>query len=178
MMSKPTIKKYAIHIFSARALRADLFDLPKDEYAVITLSVYSFKYAELLTSRNWLAVPFIDTTDMKSPQRLTNVRARRIVKYIRNLPDTVTDLYVCCDWGQSRSAAVAASLLLASGRSDDPVWNNPHYRPNRYVFRKMCYNLGIRMPICKLYWRVIKNRIIRCRPFKRFSKHELWEIIL
>ena len=174
---KPPIKKYTIHIFSARALREECFDLPKDEYAVITLSIFSFEYAELLRSRNWLAIPFIDTTNPKDPRRLTNARARKIIRYINNLPNTVTDLYICCDWGQSRSAAVAASLLLASGRTDAPVWNNPNYRPNRFVFRKMCHTLGIRMPLHKLYWRVIRNRLIRTRLFKKYSKHELWEIL-
>ena len=59
------------------------------------------------------------------------------------LPDEVTDLYVCCSKGQSRSAAVAAALLRMSGRSDDPVWLNPYYNPNTLVYYRLCREAGI-----------------------------------
>ena len=54
----------------------------------------------------------------------------------------ITDLFICCDSGDSRSPAIGAALLYISGRGDDCIWNNPFYKPNLLVYRVMCTAFG------------------------------------
>ena len=79
------------------------------------------------------------------PGSFEDVHARAILRFISLLPDEVTDLYVCCSKGMSRSAAVAAALLRMSGRSDDPVWLNPYYTPNTLAYYLLCKEAGIQI---------------------------------
>ena len=80
---------------------------------------------------------FLDVEDPRVSGAFQYIHAEAIIRYINRLPDEVTDLYVCCSKGQSRSAAVAAALLRMSGRSDDPVW------PNALVYYRLCREAGI-----------------------------------
>ena len=104
--------------------------------------------------------------------------ARVIIKFVRRLPKTVTDIYVCCSKGGSRSAAVAAALLRMSGRSDAPVWDNPYYVPNTLVYYRLCREFGL--PVTRLsVW--LKNRRNQ-RAYRKLQrgepcKYERWQII-
>ena len=70
-------------------------------------------------------------------------RHRHIIRFLRQLPKSVTDLYVCCSKGGSRSPAVAAAVLRMSGRSDKAVWDNPYYVPNWLVYQSLVKNGGV-----------------------------------
>lgn len=170
-------KPYVIHIFSAFWLRSDMFDLPPDNYAFVICTRYIYKYEAVLKPFYWMVSEFEDTDDKRNSESFNLRDAKKICDYILTLPSWVTDIYICCDHGQSRSPAVAASVLLATGRSDDPVWSNPHYKPNILVFKLMCQAFGIKMTTPMLILRKLKNRIARSGMSKRSNKHELWEMI-
>ena len=74
--------------------------------------------------------------------RFQNHHANSIVSFLSRT-DANEDVFVCCDSGQSRSAAIAAAVLLAIGETDQNIWNSTEYHPNLLVFRKMCVALGL-----------------------------------
>ena len=81
-----------------------------------------------------LAFYFLDTTEESNPHRFKPIHAELIYEFFRSIPDGA-DLFVCCDAGESRSAAIAAALKVAQGESDAEIWNSPEYHPNPLVYR-------------------------------------------
>ena len=138
------MRPYTIHILGIRAVSADVFDLPPEQNAVIVCTDVRNHYIdEILDPGLVLRTVFRDTEDPSFPEAMTPAHARSIIRFAEGLPETVTDLYVCCAKGSSRSPAVAAALLRASGRSDMDVWKNPYYVPNRLVYQVLCRELGL-----------------------------------
>ena len=100
-------------------------------------------------------------------------------KSSHSLPENITDLYICCSKGGSRSTGCAAALMLMSGRSDDDVWKNPYYTPNFLVFREMCREFGIDMPDEAVEERLrINDEAFRnAQKNKNGGKYERWQIL-
>lgn len=96
-----------------------------------------------LEGLDYIYAPFADVT--RGEGQLTPQIARKIVSYYDGIPDDCRKLYVVCDAGQSRSAALAAGLLKAEGQDDMLVWANPKYHPNPHVYRTICQAFGIRI---------------------------------
>ena len=105
--------------------------------------------------------------------------AKTIMQFLHNLPETVTDLYICCSEGISRSPALAAVFLIASKRNDREVWENPFYAPNALVYKRMCNEFGVFMPgFLVSFKKAISNRQYRKAKKKgAVSKYERWKII-
>lgn len=89
---------------------------------------------ELEPSPHVRAFYFLDTTEESNPHRFKPIHAELIYEFFRSIPDGA-DLFVCCDAGESRSAAIAAALKVAQGESDVEIWNSPEYHPNPLVYR-------------------------------------------
>ena len=83
------------------------------------------------------AFHFLDTTDESNPYRFKPVHAELILEFFRSLPDGA-DLFVCCDAGESRSAAIAAALKRLQGEDDSELWSSGDYIPNRLVYDICC----------------------------------------
>ena len=49
----------------------------------------------------------------------------------------ITEFYVCCDAGESRSPAIAAALMESYGCDAESIWNDHSYRPNMHVYKVM-----------------------------------------
>ena len=174
-------KKYTIHILAITAFNPKLyelpFDLPQERNAVIICTGRENEYFKNYEG-NKLEVAFLDVEDPRVIGGFRYAHARAIIRFLELLPDEVTDLYVCCSKGQSRSAAVAAALLRMSGRSDDPVWLNPFYNPNMLVYYRLCNQAGIPVTPEEVQARKQQNEqayleIQQGRP----SKYERWQII-
>ena len=71
--------------------------------------------------------------------------------------DRIDTLLVCCDAGQSRSAAIAAAISRYLGQDEWQIWDNPRYRPNPLVYQLTCKALGIRVWTPALRYRVRRN---------------------
>ena len=152
-----TLKKYVVHILSVKVLSSDSFDLPKEEYAMIVLSEDEQNPAfDLCEKSQFLRLSFEDVGE-SNPNACSSSDAEKALAFLATLPDTVTDLYICCDYGESRSPAVAAAVLLASGRKDQAVWENPYYHPNAFVFRTFCQTFGVSMSNADVSDRVRQN---------------------
>ena len=174
------LKKYAIHILAVPAVGADTFDLPMAQNAVISCT--DRKPGGYLESGNIphrLALLFPDTEDSRVPGAFNAGHAGAVARFLDGLPDSVTDLYICCAEGQSRSAGLAAALLKGSRRSDRDVWRNPFYAPNQLVYREMCRELGIAMP--RFRARALKR--LNARAYRKAQKtgnaggYERWQIL-
>ena len=89
---------------------------------------------------------FIDTEDPGDQRAFTRRQAQTIRDFLASLPKDVTTLYCCCDWGQSRSAGLAAACMAAGGRDPGYVFRNRAYSPNVLVYGYMCEALGCGLP--------------------------------
>lgn len=173
-----SLKKYVIHILAIRAIDEGTFDLPPKQNAIIVCTDRDNKYINLCLPENILIINFPDVEDERYPGAFNGAHARKIIKFIRNLSEDVTDIYVCCSKGGSRSPAVAAALLRMSGRSDMDVWRNPYYVPNTLVYFTLCREYG--MPIDMFSVRI--RTLINERAFKMVqdgkpTKYERWQIL-
>lgn len=113
-----------------------------------------------------LELSFMDVADVNHVDAFCSVHAQKIMDFVQKLTPSVTDLYVCCNQGQSRSPAIVAALLRLSGRSDAAVWKNPFYHPNPLVYRCLCKTAGMQTVHIGVYCRVFSNN----RAFHRACK--------
>ena len=124
-------------------------------------------------------IPFSNwINSIREPGRITARKTFGAEGWTVNLPDEVTDLYVCCSKGMSRSAAVAAALLRMSGRSDDPVWLNPYYVPNILVYYVLCKEAGIPITPDQVLFKQKQNE----EAYKKLQQgvpceYERWQIL-
>ena len=171
-MRQHKIKKYIIHILAIPAIGPEVLDLPMNKCAIIACTDRDNKYLSMFPEKQKCVVPFADVA-------IRGAHARFIFRFLRNLPEEVTDLYVCCSKGGSRSPAVAAAVLRMSGRSDKPVWENPFYVPNKLVYQVICKEFGLFVPDWYVKKLVELNRQSYLNAAKQGNsgKYERWQII-
>lgn len=161
-------------------MNVDAFDLPLECNAVITCAESRNAFIdEALDPSLVLSIHFADVEDPCYPGAITPAHARAIVRFIDRLPDSVTDLYVCCQKGGSRSPAMAAALMRASGRSDRDVWLNPYYSPNTLVYKTLCEGFGLRTSRLSVELRGRANERAYAKAVKEggAGKYERWQIL-
>lgn len=91
---------------------------------------------------NSIAVAFLDTEVPSHPRAFTQEMANQIIDFFKSTPSDA-DVFVCCDSGESRSAAIAAALMRSQGLDDQVIWQEKHYHPNIYVYSVMCKSLDL-----------------------------------
>lgn len=87
----------------------------------------------------------------------TDNHAKKIIKFVEKVKENET-LYCLCDAGQSRSAAVAASLMLKYNGNDMEIWKNCKYYPNILIYKTMCKNLNINISEVEIQEKVKINQ--------------------
>ena len=172
------LKKYRIHILALAAIQADVFEQPFSNNAVIVCSDRDNRFVSSGELKHMLILPFSDDEDRNAIGAFNSAYARAIIRYVENLPDEVTDLYICCSKGGSRSAAVAAALLRMSGRSDKDVWLNPYYVPNTLVYYRLCKEYGLHITRYYVRHKQKQNeRAFRKAQSGKPCNYERWQII-
>lgn len=172
------IKKYVIHILAITAIDAETFDLPINQNAIIVCTNRDNKFIYKCNPENILVMNFSDAEDKKDLEAFNRAHARKIIKFVKSLSDEVTDIYVCCSKGGSRSSAVAAALLRMSGRKDKDVWNNPYYVPNTLVYFRLCREYGL--PVTHFSTWICKqknNQAFRKAQKGQPCRYERWQIL-
>ena len=172
------MQQYAIHILPAKALKDFADELARPESALISC-VGARIQVDVRTVPLHLILEFADTTDARRPGAFNHVQAEEIARFVSALPVSVSDVFVSCTEGESRSPAVAAALLLASGRSDRDVWLNPYYHPTTLVYCLLCRALGVFMPRL-LVWLRQRRSVRAYRKTRRkgnAGKYERWQIL-
>ena len=145
------------------------------EYAIINCSERISQYFS--SQRYLLQLHFIDTEDEDNPKSFSLDDGEKIKSFIASLPNNITDLFVLCDAGESRSTAIAAAILLFAGRNDEPVWNNPFYHPNPLVFRRLCQAFGIEMTEEQIESKKKQNGDAFKNAIKNGTQYKRWEVI-
>ncbi len=173
------LKRYTIHIMAVPGLSPEAFDLPMRQYGVIICTDRTNEFIDNRITHNKLVINFPDVEDKNYPGAFNGAHARVIINFLRTLPEEVSDLYVCCSKGGSRSPAVAAAILKASGRSDAQVWHNPFYVPNLLVYERLCRGFGIFMPHIVVLWKNLINKVsFRLAKHRGDGgKYERWQIL-
>lgn len=74
----------------------------------------------------------------------TDAQAQQIADFVFSVHDS-TNKFICqCEYGQSRSAAVAAALMEYYYQSGIIVFSDARYYPNKFVYRKLLASLQMR----------------------------------
>ena len=133
------IPRYRIHISPLKKLlyRQEAACDQDHSAAILCSSDFSpitghipFKYS--------IQLEFQDTHDPSNCNSFRPEQAEAIKRFLSELPDGITDLFIACDAGSSRSPAIAAALFRASRRSDKAIWINPRNYPNPLVYKTLC----------------------------------------
>ena len=172
------IKKYTLHILSLAAANAEAFDLPKEKNAVICVADNLKNFSDYAFLKHILVMPFRDAEDKNESGAFQRAHARMIIRFLKKIGKDVTDLYVICSKGGSRSPAIAAAVLKMSGRSDKKVWQNPYYVPNILVYKRLCLECGLFFSALTVpIKRHINNRAFRKCKKNGGSELERWELL-
>ena len=94
-----------------------------------TGSIDSSKLADI----QYLHVSFADVTDESRSDAFRIEQARQIRAFLDNRKEA-TELYFCCDSGESRSTALAAAWMHYSDQDEMKIWKNIRYHPNELVY--------------------------------------------
>lgn len=81
--------------------------------------------------------------DYASSRSLSTEQALAFANFLKNTDKGITDIYVCCDAGESRSPAIAAAIHRWFAQSDRHVWESAIYHPNVLCFCRMMEALNL-----------------------------------
>lgn len=132
-----------------------------DRTALISITEYNYKYAELKSSPTWLLqlkfddvdnYVFVDTLGREPTEEerieiekryhmFSDEQSDEIAEFYFNVKNGVDTIICQCEYGMSRSAAVAAAILEYENKSGIDIFSNDYYCPNRVVFRKVLKSL-------------------------------------
>ena len=100
----------------------------------------------VLSRISYLCVQFEDVETLKEENAFTRMQASEISRFLMQLPDSITTLYCCCDFGQSRSAGLAAAVKRYLKQDYFALFNSSVYYPNLLVYAYMCEAMGCGQP--------------------------------
>ncbi len=168
MMKFENIKISSIKEFSLMVKENDKLG----KTAAILISSYDDTLKKEFCNVDTIKVNFEDTIILG--EHSFNLRlSKKIHNFVDNVLNDYEYLYICCDSGQSRSAAIAAATYKYLGLSDKSIWKNYKYHPNKLVYKFMCMEYGIKISrfkikyYCWLNDTALKNKIKRARKYKK-----------
>lgn len=144
IMSRESLEKLSSSPFSDRTAIisiSDYNDLPvelKHEPTSILCLEFDDVYIDCITDRPWNTLPKIERFLLeKEYHMISDTQAQEIADFtIRQLP--LVNRIICqCEYGQSRSAAVAAAILEFTEGKGLSIFIDDAYSPNKLVFRKV-----------------------------------------
>ena len=118
-------------------------DLPRSVIILSTSGEPRWSYLDKFADH--LVLSYDDVIDENDPYAYNGEMASRVAELVKKIEadDSVCSLYVVCDYGESRSAGLAAAVIRYLGGEDLYLWDSPSYHPNPLVYRKTCEALGI-----------------------------------
>ena len=126
---------YEIEVCPVKKLYDIAYDGDMSQVSAIVISSYEVKKDLLCGFQSLLVLHFADTEDGTRQDCFDEKRADEIADFVNSLPEDTDTLFVCCDRGESRSAAVAAAILRYNDENEYALWDNPAYHPNPLVYR-------------------------------------------
>ena len=136
--------------------------------ALISITEYNYKFAELKSSPKRLLqlkfddvdnYVFVDTLGREPTEEerieiekkyhmFSDEQSDEIAEFYANVKNDVDTIICQCEYGMSRSAAVAAAILEYESKSGIDIFSNDYYCPNRIVFRKVLKSLRKKGDYC------------------------------
>lgn len=130
--------------------------------AAVLCSSFPFDEEKLGFLPQKLLLRFHDRSDPRASDIFTPTLAAAVRDFVDSLPPS-SDLFICCDSGQSRSSAIAAATYRYLNKDEMIVWKDPRYHPNPLVYRLQCEAYGL--PLSRL--QLLRRRYISRRAFHR-----------
>lgn len=98
---------------------------------------------EFAENDNLKGVLYLKFDDVEhEPNCISDEQAKQIAEFVEKHEDGGYDLYVHCDAGISRSAGVAAAIMLIKYGHDDVYFDSGYYKPNMKCYRKVLQAYG------------------------------------
>lgn len=144
-----------LNILPVKAFLQELAPMDCQNTAAILISTHEIGKERLQGVPCHLVLRFADVTHTGADAFSRDI-ALQIKDFVENLREIHT-LYVCCDAGESRSAAVAAVIARYLGMDEWAIWDNPRYHPNGLVYRLGCQAFGMRAGRLMLWYRMRRN---------------------
>ena len=122
-----------IHICPIKKLYLQVAEM--DDYssvAAVLCTTGSIDFSKLADIQ-YLHVSFADVTDESRSDAFRMEQAIQIRAFLDNLKEA-SELYFCCDSGESRSTALAAAWMRYSEQDEMRIWKNIKYHPNELVY--------------------------------------------
>ncbi|MBR1454837.1 MAG: dual specificity protein phosphatase family protein [Lachnospiraceae bacterium] len=97
---------------------------------------------------------------------ITAEQANDIWKFIQEHLDKNEhiDTIVCsCDGGVSRSAGLAAAILMKFKGDDTEIWSDAEFAPNKLVYKRMCDAMGVAITQDDIY----DKEMINIKAFRK-----------
>ena len=130
-----------IEIMSALKLLNYTQSSHNENAAVISISNYGEEFVDVRNNpKNGIeALCQVHFNDVEAEMRncMTDRDAANIASFVKEVSEKKDRLIVQCGYGVSRSAGVAAAILMHLTGNDSEIWRNPKYRPNITCYRKM-----------------------------------------
>ena len=147
-----------VEIKSRKEIERMALEVFADNTALISITDYGYPFAKLKYRPKFLLQTAFDDVPIaddfgeelghepdadekkiieKRYHTLTEDQARQIAVFLNSVKDSA-DLLICqCEYGQSRSAAVAAAFREYSTHDGIEIFADDRYCPNKSVFRKI-----------------------------------------
>ena len=92
-----------------------------------------------LGNPNLIDILFLRFDDVEAGEinQMTRSDAKKIISFVNDNLDKVNQIVVHCGGGVSRSAGVAAALMLILNGDDSSVFDNPKFCPNRCCYKTL-----------------------------------------
>ncbi len=118
------------------------FSFTRFQERTIIISIASLNESDNLFDRNnsnLIDILFLrfDGVESDEPNHMIRRDAEKIIQFIDKHIDHIDQIIVHCGAGVSRSAGVAAALMLIINGDDSPIFDNPKFCPNRCCYRAM-----------------------------------------
>lgn len=149
-----------LRVTSIKEAKRSLNTLNLSNIKAIIISSYKDDI-EKISSENKLLIEF-DDLNYQCQNSFSKNLAKKIKKFIDKIDLDKNKIYVCCDSGESRSAAVAACILRKYGESENIIWKDASYHPNILVYSILCEELGLKNSKIRLKYKTyINNKALR-----------------
>ena len=132
--------KHFIHIHNSP------MSLENDAVIACTSDMRAPGWFDLFPDGLKLILTFDDVEDDRNINAMKISQAQEVSRFVKKcFSQKIEKLFVCCDSGESRSTAIAASIIryYSHGKNfgfiifpdEKRIWSNCHYHPNIHVYR-------------------------------------------
>ena len=131
---------FNVTVMNRNTAICESFQPHSGEFCIISISTPKDRTPDFFQNSNCkdvLKLVFDDVVDKReNGQMMTEEDAKRVAEFCqKNVDKGISNFWVHCDAGISRSAGVAAAILKYYTEDDTQIYDNPKYCPNCHCYR-------------------------------------------